>query len=169
MNYNIEEENTSGEPIRGYKMFDEDFTNMCGAKFELGKTYELPVTKEKPIHFGTRGYGFHFCERFEDTLRYFNPEKNNILTEVIGSGKMLDVIDDYYGSGVMHVSSKIEIVKILSREEILKLATRLTTSKLNIQRVRRFIQFFPLTPEEFDFFNNWLPDYYRLESKIKSK
>ena len=128
--------------VIGYKAFNKDLTNRYGKKFEVGKIYIAPGA----IKFGNEGNGFHLCKNIEDTFRYFEPE-NMTVCKVIGSGEMDEGIDHYYGFYEMYAVEKIEIIKELSRLEIIELGL-----DLNELSARRFISLFPLTKEEIILF-----------------
>lgn len=128
---------------RGYKAFNNDLSNRYGKDFEEGGVY----TVEGPISFGNYGNGFHFCERLEDTLRYFDAMDDEIkIAEVIGRGEIVEYFDDYYGYYDMFAASELEVVKVLSREEIV--GPYLMCS--NSERVKRFVSGYRLTPLEKD-------------------
>ena len=55
--------------IKGYKAFNSNMTNRYGRPFDEGKSYTINTALR--VKFGNDGTGFHFCERLEDTLRYF--------------------------------------------------------------------------------------------------
>lgn len=131
--------------IRGYKAFNEDLSNRYGSEFKTGEIYQVSGS----ISFGVRGNGFHFCKRLEDTLRYFDAMDDNIqIAEVIGRGSIVEYYDDYYGYYDMYVASELEVVKVLSREEIVM---PYVFSK-NDDRVRRFVSGFRLTFDEKQMF-----------------
>lgn len=126
--------------VRGYKAFNADFTNHYGYQFE-GKSLHSVAGKAK---FGTSGNGFHFCERLEDTLRYFDVMNSNVLfAEVIGSGDVVEYSDEYYGYYDMYAATELEVVKVLSREEIINMYLSMPEF-----RMIRFVQGFRLTDEE---------------------
>lgn len=127
--------------IKGYKIFNGDFTNRYGMQYELGQTYY----KEGNIRFGVAGHGFHFCRNFEDTFRYYDTSEDFILAEVIGSGKIVEYNDDYYEFLHMYASSELKIVRIVPRKEIMEMAKKMI--KIDF-RIKRFIQLFYLTEEE---------------------
>ncbi len=127
--------------IIGYKLFNKDFTNRYGMKFEIGQKY----IKEGNVRFGVHGSGFHFCKNFEDTFRYFDSSEGFILAQVIGSGDIVEYNDDYYEFYDMYASSELTIIKIISREEIMEMAKDIC----NIEyKIRRFIQLFHMTDDE---------------------
>lgn len=126
--------------IKGYKAFNKDHTNRYGVSFEAGMTYSI----DGPVAFGNDGNGFHFCERLEDTLRYFDGRNGEVaIAEVIGSGDVVEAYDDFYGYYNMYVVSNLTVVKFLSREEIID-------NFLNVIDVRaeRFVSGFRLDDEE---------------------
>lgn len=127
--------------IRGFKAFNKDLTNRYGQEFLEGERYLL----EGPISFGLHSNGFHFCERLEDTLRYFDAMNEEIcIAEVIGRGEIASYYDDYYGYYDMYAVSDLEIVRFLSRDEIV--GSYLNCDNGN--RVRRFVSGFKLTEDE---------------------
>ena len=65
--------------IKGYKAFNEDFTNRYNRVFKEDKSYHT----DGEISFGLNGKGFHFCKRLEDTLRYFDTFENSIVIDII--------------------------------------------------------------------------------------
>ena len=133
--------------IRGYKAFNEDLSNRYGLEFETGEIYQVSGS----ISFGVRGNGFHFCKRLEDTLRYFDAMDDNIqIAEVIGRGSIVEYYDDYYGYYDMYVASELEVVKVLSREEIVYPYLFYE----NTEQVKRFVSGFKLTEEEKKIFRN---------------
>ena len=97
---------------RGYKAFNADLTNRYGVPFIEGGKYSV----DGPAVFGNSGNGFHFCERLEDTLRYFDAMNDDVkIAEVIGSGKMVEANDEYYGYYDMFSATELEVIRILSR------------------------------------------------------
>lgn len=145
-------------------------TNRYGIKFEEGKTYHC----EGEPSFGVKGNGFHFCLRLEDTLRYYPTIKRFnrrvfgcaleeiSIASVIGKGKIAEGYDDYNGYYDLYVATSIEIVHILSREEILTLASEMSDPQLI-----RFLSGFQLVEEEWNRFRdrnesvNLAIDYYQ--------
>ena len=133
--------------IRGYKAFNEDLSNRYGLEFKPGEIYQVTG----PASFGVRGNGFHFCKRLEDTLRYFDAMDGKIqIAEVIGRGSIVEYYDDYYGYYDMYAASELEIVKVLSREEIVHPYLFYE----NTEQVKRFVSGFKLTDEEKELFRN---------------
>ena len=130
--------------IRGYKCFNSDFTNRYGMKFSVGKIYVAPGI----IKFGNNGNGFHICKNMEDTFRYYDTS-NIIVCEVIGSGNYVEYFDEYNEYFDMYSVEKLEIIKELSREEIIKEGL-----DLNEIRVKRFLSTFKLNDEEIVLFKN---------------
>ena len=128
--------------IKGYKAFNNDMTNRYGKKFEEGKIYYSENTPK----FGNNGNGFHFCERLEDTLRYFPAMEEKIkIARVTGLGEIVTENDEYYGFYDMHASSIISIDKILEREEIINMF--LEDGRVE-SRIIRFIELFKLNEDE---------------------
>lgn len=130
--------------VKGYKAFNVDMTNGYNVTFEEGKKY----TVEGPIIFGNCGNGYHFCERLEDTFRYFPALKKEIkIAEVTGLDEVVEYSDEYYGYYNMYVVRTLLINKILTREEIIEKI--LTLSEHN---VLRFVKGFKLTEAEKELF-----------------
>ena len=130
--------------ITGYKCFNEDLINRYGKKFEVGKIYRV----ENTIKFGLDGNGYHLCKNMEDTLRYFDAINKNVdICEVIGSGETQEYYDDYYGYYNMYAASNLEIVKKLTREEIITIAL-----ELDAMRVIRFLALYKLNEDEINLF-----------------
>ena len=130
--------------IFGYKCFNKDLTNNYGKKFSVGKIY---ITSGA-IKFGNNGNGFHICKNMEDTFRYYDTS-NIIVCEVIGSGNYVECFDEYNEYFDMYSVEKLEIIKELSREEIIKEGL-----DLNEIRVKRFLSTFKLNDEELLLFKN---------------
>ena len=130
--------------LHGYKAFNKGLTNRYGREFKEGETYTI----EGPLKFGNDGNGFHFCERLEDTLRYFPAMEEEIdIAEVTALGDLEEAVDHYYGYYDMYCTNKIRIDRVLKREEIIEMFL----DKNNF-RVMRFIQGFKLNPNELDLY-----------------
>lgn len=127
--------------MKGYKAFNKDMLAMNNIKFEIGKQMHIdgPI-KAGPID----GNGFHFCTNFEDTFRYVDFESNVIVGEINAFGKISrEYCDEYYGYYGIYSCSDIILERIISREEIITMA-----SKLPVYRLERFIQTYKLNKEE---------------------
>ena len=132
--------------IKGFKAFDSDMNNRFGVHFEEGAVYNVLG----PVVFGNNGNGYHFCRRLEDTLRYVDGMNSNIqIAEVIGIGDIKKSSDEYYGYYDMYVASSLFIVKILSRDEIVRLGLQMPDF-----RSERFVKGYRLTDEEIELFKN---------------
>ena len=128
----------------GYKCFNEDMTNRYGISFEVGKIYVIFGT----IQFGIHGHGFHMCKNMEDPLRYIDAMKSNdSICKLRGSGQLDSNRDEYNRNYDMFAVEKLEILKKLSREEIIEMAL-----DFNWCRVIRFLKGFRLTEEERELF-----------------
>lgn len=126
--------------IRGYKAFNANLTNRYGVSFEEGKKYSV----DGHAVFGNHGNGFHFCRRLEDTLRYFDAMDGEVLiAEVVGSGDMVEYSDEYYGYYDMYAATELEVLRVLSREDIIKKYLSVPSP-----RMVRFVQGFRLDPLE---------------------
>ena len=130
--------------VDGYKIFNNDMTNIYGLKFEEGKTYK----SNGEVIFGTNGNGFHFCKNIEDTLRYIDAMNSLVkIAKVKSFGEYLIRNDEYNGYYDLYVASSIYIEKILTREEIINIM--LNKSPYSIIR---FLQGFKLANKEIELF-----------------
>ena len=132
--------------MKGYKAFYEGLKNKNGFQFEEGKTYSV----EGKIKYGENGNGFHFCERIEDTLRYFCDEENIEFAEVTSLGENIEYQDHYNGFFNMYCTNKLRIDRVLSKEEIIQMFLGMESH--NNQRLLRFLMLYPLTTEELALF-----------------
>ena len=131
-------------PKTGYKAFNKDMTNRYGKKLEVGRIYQTTGSPK----FGNEGNGFHFCERLEDTLRYFNGREEEILlTKVTSFGPLASYQDEYNGYYDMFATTIIRVDQILSRQEVIAQAL-----VMPVPRVVRFVQGYRLTEEEIEKF-----------------
>lgn len=151
--------------IRGFKSFDIDHTNNYGIEFFEGEKYHV----EGQIIYGVHGNGIHFAKNLEDTIRFSGEDtglKNVAIAEVIGDGIIVEGFDHYNGYYDLYSCSDLEVIKFLTREEII--AHALT---LNEFAMERFVSLFRLTSEEIEMFkgksirvDNAL-EYYQLNNK----
>lgn len=127
----------------GYKALNSDLTNRYNKKYELFKTYHADGT----IKFGNNGNGFHMCTNVEDTLRYVNTFSEDIsICMIAGWGKYSEYNDDYYGYYDMYAYEYMQIIKILSKEDVLELATNMP-----FYRLLRFLRDYKLEPSELEY------------------
>ena len=130
--------------IKGYKVFSKGRINRYGKVYEEGKHYHV----DGKIVFGNYGNGIHFCKKMEDTFRYVDAVNNQVeVAEVIGSGEIVEFNDEYYGYYDMYAASDLDVVKFLSRKEIIE-----HLLNQNTMSVRRFVSLFRLTEEEINLF-----------------
>ena len=136
--------------IHGFKSFGTDGRNINGITFEEGKIYHC----DGEIVYGPLGNGYHMALNLEDTLRFsYNCDGlvlDPIIALVIARGniaenKLLD--DDYAGYYDLFACSDLEIVKYLSRKEIIEYGRNLTSFSRE-----RFLTHYKLLPEELEFF-----------------
>lgn len=124
----------------GFKVFLKGLKNRYGYTFEVGRLYLV----NGPISWGNRGNGFHFCKNLEDCLRYFDSQTEEIEVAVVrGFGQIKKQDDEYFGYYDMFVSEGIDIIRVLTREEIIEYMLATTED-----RQLRFIEHFNLTDEE---------------------
>lgn len=130
--------------IKGYKCFNKNLINRYGFQFEVGGIYSV----NGEVKYGNNGNGFHMCVNLEDTLRFFDGFNGEIdICKVIGFGKCILSIDTHYDYYDMYSVEKLQIIKKLSREEIIKIGLNLPE-----YRVTRFIQGLKLMEEEIELF-----------------
>lgn len=133
--------------IKGFKAFLPGLKTLEGnPKLEVGNKYHV----DGPVIFNRNG--FHFCKRLEDTLHFFSGYKSDIdICEVIGSGDIHQTWSDYYGYYDLYAASDLEIVRKLSRLEILKMYKEIAQNYSDI-RILRFLRYYPnLTQEELEY------------------
>ena len=141
--------------IYGYKCFNGDLTSSFGDKFIEGETYHFINP-----HFGRQGY--HMCQRLEDTLRYFDAFNSDVkIGYVKGYGDVHESFDDYNGYYNMYAVEYLEIIHILTREEIINYALNLPDT-----RAKRFLELFLLTDDELLLFEEKFKDNYFVLSSI---
>ena len=150
--------------IKGFKAFAVDGTNVNGITMEAGKKYHI----DGAIKYGTQGNGYHFALHLEDTIRFAADTLPGdcLIAEVIGSGEIVEGWDDYYGYYDLYSCSDLEVIRYLSREEILDYATKLSDIKM-----KRFIECFKLNDDEIELFSgrghivDLAIDYYQRDMK----
>lgn len=133
--------------IIGYKCFNNDMTNRHGKKFQVNGIY----ISNGEIQFGNESmHGFHLCENMEDTFRYFAAKEEEVkICLVRGSGKIVKSEDDYNSYYGMYSVEQLEILSILTRDEVISYGLNLCA-----ERVKRFITTFKLTDFEIHLFIN---------------
>ena len=94
--------------MKGYKVFNPDWTCRGGFQYEVGKTFEEDVT---PV---CRDRGFHFCTKAADCFRYYAFDPKNKVAEVEALGDIDTNNDDSKCS-----TNKIHIIRELSWHEVL--------------------------------------------------
>ena len=92
--------------MKGYKVFNSDWTCYDGFQYEVGKTYEMD---DEPI---ICKQGFHFCIDPKDCFRYYNFWDDIKIAEVEALGDIDKVSIDS-----KHCTNKIKIVKELSLKD----------------------------------------------------
>ena len=95
------------EPIKGYKVFNPDWT--CrNFQYEVGKTFEEDVTPK------CCDRGFHFCTKASDCFSYYSFNPENKVAEVLALGMVDTESDD-----TKCCTNKIQIVREISWQELL--------------------------------------------------
>ena len=99
---------TEKEVIKGYKVFNSDWT--C-----RGKVYTCPGRFQEKEH-GLRlcGYGMHFCLNVADCFNYYDFDQNNHVAEIVAYGEVIKGDDKC-------CTDDIEIVREISWEEVLRM------------------------------------------------
>jgi hypothetical protein len=98
---------TMSEPIKGYKVFNPDWT--CrNFLYEVGKTFEEDVTPK------CCSRGFHFCTKASDCFNYYSFNPENKVAEVLALGTVDTESDD-----TKCCTNKIQIVREISWQELL--------------------------------------------------
>ena len=127
----------------GYKVFYNGLIDSFGNKHTIGTKYKL----DGEVKWSQNG--FHFCKRPEDTLRNFDDFNNKLEIALIhASGNIVEYDDEYYGYYDMFASSEYKIIRVMSREEIVR---EVLTSK-NIFRQKRLLERMRLTEEQLKLF-----------------
>ena len=99
----------------GYKVFYKGLKDSFGNEYTLGKKYKL----DEEVKWSQNG--FHFCKRPEDTLRNFDDFNNELEIALIeASGNIVEYDDEYYGYYDMFASSEYKIIRVMSRDEIVR-------------------------------------------------
>ena len=137
------------EEVIAYKAFFKGLkNNLDGIDYEVGKEY---ITKDKIQYM--KG-GFHMCEKPEDCFRFLRPTEAEVdLTLVKGYGNMYGFDAGYRAYddtiGYIYVCEKMEILKVFTRQEILKMALNMSSLRLQV-----LISLYPFTEEEAEIIKN---------------
>ena len=101
------EEAAVQEAVRGYKVFNPDWT--CRHfQYEVGKVFEEDVEPS------CCDRGFHFCLKAADCFNYYNFNSNNKVAEVVALGAV-----DYLEDNSKACTNKIQIVREIPWQELL--------------------------------------------------
>ena len=136
----------------GYKAFNNGLLNKFGEKFEVGKKY---IVEEK-----YKNYKYHFCKNIEDVFIYYRGDDIEVC-EVIGSGDIINYHNDYYGVYDVYASSKIEIVRKVSREELINIML-----DMECDRAIRFVSLYKLSKDEIKIFEDRYVKYDKIIDAI---
>lgn len=146
--------------VKGYKGFSKDLKNEPGNQFEVGKVYR--TENERDLLFGHRGNGFHFCKSLEDCFIYFDPSYS-AYAEVTGLEEVREKDDEFNDIYGICVARTIRIDRILTNEEIVDMYLN-PKKGLGPFVLKRFIQFYKLTPEQIQQFEEkYYNDFYTLQ------
>lgn len=126
--------------IRGYKAYRKGLITEFGERHEVGHIYST-----------LDGFylkkAYSICPRLEDTLRFCDGLNEEIDIAIVeGFGFIHEDYDDYYETFSIFVSN-IRVSKVLTREEILDYASRLSELQLC-----KFVAGYRLTENEINFF-----------------
>ncbi len=131
----------------GYKGFEKGLIGYDGMKFELGKIYVC----DGIIKF--KDNGFHLCKNMEDVFKYYTNFDDEISVCLVkGSGEFDKGEDNYYGYYDMYAFEKLEILKELTEEEIIKYALDLYRVNHDEFRIKRFLSTYKLKKEYISLF-----------------
>ena len=98
-----------GEGIKGYKVFNSDWT--CrGFQYEVGKIFEEDVTPS------CCDRGFHFCLKASDCFNYYKFCSDNKVAEVVALGDV-----DYADANTKCCTNRIRIVREIPWDEVLRI------------------------------------------------
>ena len=101
------EEATVQEAVRGFKVFNPDWT--CRHfQYEVGKIFEEDVEPS------CCDRGFHFCLKASDCFNYYSFDSNNKVAEVVALGAV-----DYSDDNSKACTNKIQIVREIPWQELL--------------------------------------------------
>ena len=98
------------ETVRGYKVFNKDWT--CTPKAEIEKQYTCPGKFEESGDIDVCGHGMHFCENAADCFNYYKFNSENKVAEVIAYGEVKK-------NGDKSCTNKLEIVREIPWQELL--------------------------------------------------
>jgi hypothetical protein len=100
------------DQMLGYKGFNHDLTCHGDFQYEVGQTYTMDSQEIKLC-----SKGFHFCRIPSDVLKYYNYSSCKYAV-IKAEG---NIIDAEYKS----VTNQLTVIKLLTKEELLRLATGL--------------------------------------------
>ena len=95
------------EPIKGYKVFNPDWTCM-------DKQYTCPGKFEEDVTLSVCCSGMHFCKKASDCFNYYSFDSENKVAEVIAYG-------DISEEGDKCATNKLEIVREIPWAELLEI------------------------------------------------
>jgi hypothetical protein len=96
--------------VRGFKVFNPDWTAKHDFKYEVGETYEMDEAPE------VCRKGFHFCKKAVDCFSYYNFDPDNKVAEIIAIGDVDEEEND-----TKCATNKIKIVREIPWAELLEL------------------------------------------------
>ena len=101
------QEINKNEPIRGYKVFNPDWT--C-----RNKQYTCPGIFEEDVNPHVCSEGMHFCRIAADCFNYYRFDSSNKVAEVVAYG-------DIEENGDKCCTNKLEIIREIPWDELLKI------------------------------------------------
>ena len=94
--------------VKGYKVFNSDWTCRDGFKYKVGETY----TQDGKLE--VCGNGLHFCKKAVDCFNYYSFDSSNHVAEVVAYGKIAE-------QGDKCCTNKLKVVGEISWQEVLNL------------------------------------------------
>ena len=97
----------TNQPVKGYKVFNPDWT--CrGFQYEVGKVFEEDVAPKYCDR------GFHFCTNAIQCFKYYRFDPDNKVAEILALGEV-----DKDSDSTKCCTNKIQIVREISWQELL--------------------------------------------------
>lgn len=129
--------------IKGFKVFYKDLTTRSGMSLKVGQSYRIPN------HISLKDSAYHFCHNMEDGLCFFDKKEELEICEVLSDDEVIPFENDYYGYYELYAARHIELLKKLTRQEIIDNYKELAKNLyINEMRIARFLNGYQLTEEE---------------------
>jgi hypothetical protein len=98
-------------PKIGYKGFDKNLKCKDDFQFEIGKEYSKELPSGVPLPRLCSSDGFHYCNNLKDVFSHYRNNGQNRFCEI-------EILGSFTDSGDKSVSTKIKILREISKEEI---------------------------------------------------